>query len=311
MNDEPTDETTTAAATALELRRPDVPVDLNELAAQKGEALEIIEARAQVLATLRKAAISATSPEDWLLFKAPAEHGGQVVAYLQDCGADRVRDLYGIEIYNVSRPERVMTNDPGVFHYLIRGSGRCKLTRQVVVDIEGGRSSTDDFCKGKTGVDLELVVRKAARANLDGSITRELAGLKSVPVAELADVWANTRKKIEQCRRGRGFGTRDERLGAVDRPDADLKPPTCALCGKAMELRKGSRGYFYSCPDYKAHGKESRTVDLEDWRKHVQAGTAPAPSPKPAKAADRVTPPSADEVFGNNKTRDREPGEEG
>jgi hypothetical protein len=330
--DHDVDETAPTPPTALELRRPDVPADLNELAAQKDQALDIIDARAKVLATLRKAAIGATSPEDWLLFRSPVEQGGQVTAYLQDCGADRVRDLYGIEIFNVSRPERLATNDPNVFHYLIRGDGRCKLTRQTVVDIEGGRSSTDDFCRGKTGVDLELAVRKAARANLDGSITRELAGLKSVPIDELKEVWAGTRKKVENCRLGRGFGTRDERLGGGERPDQDVQPPPCGVCGKPMELRKGSKGFFYSCADYKQHGRDARTVDLEEWKKHPASKKSPAPAqpldgrahagngenaasgPATAPRAGRqaptkVTPPSADEIFGGH--HEREPGEEG
>jgi hypothetical protein len=146
---------------ALALRKPATPVTLSELAALKGEAVEIIEARVLVLETLRKASIRATSPEDWLLFKSPDEQGGQIVGYLQDCGCDRVRDLYGIEIFEVSKPEKVVGNEPGVFHYLITGSGRCKLTRQVVEAMEGGRSSTDDVCRGKSGAELELLVRKA------------------------------------------------------------------------------------------------------------------------------------------------------
>jgi hypothetical protein len=342
MHDHDDDERGTPATPApLETRRPDVPIDLNELAAQKDQAVEIIDARARVLQTLRKAAIGATSPEDWLLFKSPAEHGGQVVAYLQDCGADRVRDLYGIEIFNVSRPERIATNDPAIFHYLITGDGRCKLTRQTVVEIEGGRSSTDDFCRGKTGVELELAVRKAARANLDGSITRELAGLKSVPAAELEEVWSGTRKKITNCRLGRGFGTRDDRLGGNVAPDAGVAPPVCRLCQTPMQLRKGQRGNFYSCPNYRQHGKDSYTVDFDKWLEERRAGTSAAVTTSPSSAAAAATAPPAsshsstsaappdrvtrelrdDEVFGNggggrqappaNGRRQREPGEEG
>src|SRR5438128_1958278 len=125
------------------MRRPDVPVTLSELAALKREAREIIEARVEILATVRKAALRSTSPPDWILFKSPDEEGGQIVGYLQDAGADRVRDLFGINVFDVSAPEKIATNDPRVFHYLIRGSGRCTLTRQIVEQIEGGRSSTD------------------------------------------------------------------------------------------------------------------------------------------------------------------------
>jgi hypothetical protein len=320
MSDEDTIPTTPIAS-ALELRRPDVPTDLNELAAQKSGAIEIIEARAAVLATLRKSAIGATSPEDWLLFKSPAEHGGQVVAYLQDCGADRVRDLYGIEIYDVSRPERILSNDPAVFHYLIRGSGRCKLTRQVLLDVEGGRSSTDDFCKGKSGVDLELAVRKAARANLDGSITRELAGLKSVPLAELEEVWANTRKKTSACRLGRGFGTRDERLGGASDKAPDVEPPKCPHCGAVGVYRpaKGDRGAFYGCPNYSKHPDKKFIEDAAKWIAKAAKATTPLTPAQAAGFTGTPTTPtkvarelSADEVFGKGQPprRDREPGED-
>jgi len=297
------------APTALALRRPDIPTDLNELAARKSEAIEIIDARAAVLATLRKAAIRATAPEDWILFKAPDEHGGQIVAYLQDCGADRVRDLYGIEIENVSTPEKIATTDPKVFHYIVRADGFCKLTRQRVEAIEGGRSSTEDFCREKTGVDLELAVRKAARANLDGGITRELAGLKSVPLDELRAVWDGTSKKIENCRKGRGFGTGDERRGA-EAIDADLVPPKCHLCRKDMQLRRGSKGPFYSCPDYKDHGREGRTWDLDKWRARPESKRPTTAETPENSTTNHATPPttapskvatelSADDVFGS------------
>ena len=66
-------------ATALALRAPAIPVTLGELAAMKSAAIEIIDARVQVVTTLRTASIRATSPPDWLLFKSPDEQGGQVV----------------------------------------------------------------------------------------------------------------------------------------------------------------------------------------------------------------------------------------
>ena len=58
------------------IRHPGAPTNLNELAGRKGEAVEIIEARVQVVETLRRASIRLTSPADWLLFKAPDDQGG-------------------------------------------------------------------------------------------------------------------------------------------------------------------------------------------------------------------------------------------
>lgn len=229
---------------------------LAELAARKGEGIEIIEARVKILRTLRKAAIRATSPEDWLLFR---DRKGAVIGYLQDCGCDRVRDLYGIEITEVGRPEKMKGDQPGVFTYLIEGSGYCGITKQSVVGIEGGRSSTDDFVRGKAGVELELAVRKAARANLDGNITRELAGLKSVPLDELKDAWKDTNKNADNCRLGRGFGSQGERQGADMQTGAEgvtqSQAPKCPKCGGDMKFvaaKEGRYAAFWSCIKYQS-----------------------------------------------------------
>lgn len=273
---------------STELRRPDVPVTLTELAALKSGAIEVIDARWQIVATLRKASIRLTSPEDWLLFKSPEEQGGQVVGYLQDCGADRVRDLWGIEIHSISKPEKIVGNDPAVFHYLITGSGRCKLTRQELEEVEGGRSSTDDFCKGKAGVELELAVRKAARANLDGNITRELSGLKSVPIDELREAWVGTKKVVESCRKGRGFGTRDERVGGRSANAPNVDPPVCPHCGAKGVYRpaKGDRRAFYGCANWEQHKDKKFIVDAEKWIAEHQAKTAAASAAAPLTATD-------------------------
>jgi hypothetical protein len=272
----------TAHAAALDIRRPDTPTTLSELAALRGEAGEVIAARVLVVETLRRASIRATHPEDWLLFKAPADAGGQIVGYLQDAGCDRVRDLWGIEVFDVGTPVKVTGADPGVFHYLVTGSGRCKLTRQVIEAIEGGRSSTDDFVKGKTGVELELLVRKAARANLDGNITRELAGMKSVPAAELTAAWAGTTKRIESCRLGRGFGSRDERVGGHAATAPPVDPPACPHCGSKGVYRpaRGDRQAFYGCPNYNRHADKKWIVDAAQW------------------VADHTPPPSTDRESG-------------
>lgn len=287
------------ASDRIALRHPGVPVTLGELAALKGEALEVIEARVLIIQTLRRAAIRATSPADWLLFKSPDEQGGQIIGYLQDCGADRVRDLWGIEVFDISTPEKVTGNDPAVFHYIISGSGRCKLTRQVLERVEGGRSSTDDFCKDKKGLDLDLAVRKAARANLDGNITRELSGMKSVPVEDLTAAWEGTPKGIEACRRGRGFGTQSERLGATRAGVPDVDPPTCGVCGTVAKYRPANdKGpAFYGCPNYQKHADRKWSIKADAWVKQQPTAAAPPPA-APATATATGAPPSADDVFG-------------
>ncbi len=290
---------------ALALRRPDLPVTLTELAALKGEALEIIDARVQVLATLRKAALRATNPEDWVLFKARDDQGGQVVGYLQDAGCERVRDLYGIEIFNVSDPEKVPGSQPGEFYYLIRGDGRCKFTRQTIESLEGGRSSTDDVCRGKSGAALELAVRKNARANLDGNVVRELAGLASVPLEELKAAWAGTGKDPSRCRLGRGFGSGVERQGQRAVQEGETREaPKCEICGVTAVFRPAGqtstgRKYdaFWACPKSKSHEDKKWTLDDSKWRKQLDERAA---APTGSQAESQPSAPA-----------ERQPGEEG
>ena len=260
------------------IRHPGAPTNLNELAGRKGEAVEIIEARVQVVETLRRASIRLTSPADWLLFKAPDDQGGQVVGYCQDSGAERFRDLWGIDVFDVSEPEKITGNDAAVFTYIVRGSGRCRITGQTLEQIEGARSSTDDFCRGVVGVALEVLVRKAARANLDGGVTRELAGMKSVPIEEIAAAWEGTPKKIENCRHGRGFGTRDERLGARSTKAPEVDPPVCPHCQSVGVFREGKNGRpgFYGCPRYKSHEDKRWLVDGPEWVAGAAARAAAA-----------------------------------
>jgi hypothetical protein len=259
--DTPTVEVTPEASNgaAVALRHPGVPVSMEQLAALRGEAQEIVQARAVVMTTLRIHGIRLTSPEDWLLFKAP---DNSIIGYLQDCGCDRVRDLFGIEVFEVGKPEKVVGNAPGEFHYIVTGSGRCRVTGQAVEGIEGGRSSGDDFCKHKAGVALDLAVRKAARANLDGNITRELSGMQSVPIRDLEGAWQGSNKKTAQCRLGRGFGGKSERLGGhttTREQPTDLEAPVCEECQKTMRFvpagenkESGKKwGAFWSCPDFK------------------------------------------------------------
>lgn len=311
LDDEPKD--TTA------LRSPQVPVTITDLAALKGDADAVVEARGRVMATLRRTGISLTSPEDWVAYR---DAVGAIVCYLQDCGAERVRDLWGIEIFDVSKPEKIVGEQPDEYHYILTGSGHCKLTRQTVETMEGGRSSGEDFCKDKAGLDRELAVRKAARANLDGGITRELAGMKSVPIDELRAAWVGTSKSVDRVRLGRGFGSRDERMGARSEAVPDVDPPVCPHCGAKGVYRpaKGNRGAFYGCPNYTKHQDKKFLVDAAEWVAKQSAKSAA--SPAAAAAAPAAGAAAAGGAAVNGKSRQqpltsdqipfgREPGQEG
>jgi hypothetical protein len=296
---------------ALEARRAGlVPRTLDDLAALAGTgALENIRAREVVLTTARFAILRMAAPEHMVLFKAP---DAQITAYLSDHACEGARNMLGIEIYNQSRPEKLLGDEPGEFHYVVTGDGRCKLTGQTIERVEGGRSSTDDFCKGKHGLALELDVRKAAVANLIGRIVRSLGALNEVPTRDLETAWAGTNKSVDQCRRGKGFGSRNERLGAAPEKGPNLDPPICPHCQSRGLYRpaKGDRKPFYGCPNYAKHPEKKFIVDVEAWqRQHAAAAPkngAPAAAPAPGAAPPM---PTADEIFGGG--HGREPGEEG
>jgi hypothetical protein len=251
-------------------RDPGVPVTIDDLASLRGGAIEVLDARIVILETARKRGIRMTVPEDWVLFKSP---DGRVTGYLQDCGCERARDVLSVEVFNVREPQKIMAADGQSFVYVQRADGRSRLTLQVVENMEGGRSSTEEFCKGATGAVLELLVRKAARANLDGNVARELMGLKNVPLADLVAAWEGTTKSADNCRRGRGFGTQDERLGGTNAAEPDVEPPTCPHCapvnGSPVRLKyrpaKGNRAAFYGCPNFEKHPQQKVIIDAAKW----------------------------------------------
>ncbi len=246
-------------------------VNVMDLMLDKDRALQVMEGRLAVVRSARSAALALTSPEDWLFFRDPE---GRETGFLQDCGCDRVRDIFGIQIFNLQRPERIPPEGGEAFTYIITGDGLCKLTGQTVEAMEGGRASTDDFIvkqKEETrpkGANLELLVRKSARANLDGNITRELAGLKSVPIGEVASAWSDQpKKKIFNCRTGRGYGTdkhpgsslrtatQPQQQNSSPRPSAQASGAQPQQQASAPDLPDYSKDYSPQCDVHNADYK--------------------------------------------------------
>lgn len=297
VEDDPRDEFST---TALERRfaDPGVPLTVTDIAIAEERGLRIQAARVVALTTARLNALQITEPDDWTLF---ATREGRITGYLSDAGCQRARDVIGVNIYNVSTPQKLVAEDGKSFMYVVRGDARSTLTGQVIEGIEGGRSSTEDFCKGLTGSELDLKVRKASRANLNGSCARELMGLKSVPISELQRAWAGTAKSTDHCSKGRGFGSAEERLGATRATEPDVTPPTCTACqpvnGRPVVLKyrpaKGNRGAFYGCPNWEKHPQQRIFVDAEAWVQRQQQAAAPKTEPDPETRAHSSRDPGA------------------
>jgi hypothetical protein len=269
--------------TAIDIRHPAAPATLEQIAALGDGANEIVRARIQVLQTLRRASIQATNPEDWLLFHAVDRRTGQerTVAYLQDAGCDRVASLWGIEVFGIEKPERIMANDGTAnFMYLIRGSGRCSITGQTVEQMEGGRSSSDDFCKDKSGTALELATRKAARANLDGNIVRELTGLKSVPLTELQAAWEGSSKSWDRCVKARGYGSGKPETVDGAAPVSTTPVPNCPTCNGPMWDNRAKKQSPKS-PDFKCKDPKCGKAVWEDSKTKAETVAAGTNGPTP------------------------------
>ena len=268
--DEVKTEETPAASAALTVRG-----SLDDLASRLDEGKAIIVARESILATARAAAIRMTDPEDWLLFK---DKQGREVAYLQDCGCERVRPIFGISTYDVSPPQKVSLTEGG-FIYMITGSGRCGLTQEIIESVTGGRASTDDYIAKQDpapkGAQLELLVMKAARSNLEGNIVRALAGLKSVPITQIMDAYQGTSKGLRgRFREGRGYGKQSDRehTGAVPTNGEQSHPAA------ANAISEGQRKRMYAI--YKNAGWQDSEVKDFLLREYNIASSADIPRDK-------------------------------
>lgn len=225
---------------------------------------DFVENVAHILESARRASIAMTEPDDWVLFKRVDVGTGEErsTAFLQDVGCQRLEDLWRIEVKPPRgekdfRKERISVPASEDFAWTFVGDGVCHLTHRTVYGIEGVRRSDEDFVKYKKGIQREVEVRKAAFANLHGGIVRRLTGLGAVSTRLLQEVWdvQGTGKKAAQCPKGKGYGSKSERLG--EDKNLDYGPaPMCPKCGKTMVLRQGQRGPFWGCPAYQTCGQK-------------------------------------------------------
>lgn len=265
---------------SLDIRRPDVPITVEEIAALgTDQAKAVIEARVQIIKTLRAASIKQCHPSDWVLYKDTKT--GRVLAYLEDKGAQRLMPLWGIEITRITTPTRENSEDGLSYAYGIIGDGYCNVTRGKVLSMEGTRYSTEHFATEKPeGIQREAAVKKAARANLEGRIVRNLAGLNGVPLDELILVTGD--KDFERkASKGRGYGTQDERAGAAnvahgidpgDIPNCEacesLKPPVFVK----LVFRPGKEGRegFFGCQNYQKHENKKVIIPISKLKAQIE-----------------------------------------
>ena len=248
---------------ALDLRRPDAPMTVEEIAALGEEqALAIINSRVQIIRTLRAESIRQTRPQDWLLFK--DINTGRVIGYLQDAGCQRIAPLWGVEVRNITSPKRENSEDGKSYAFTIMGDGFCSITQRSLLNIEGTRYSTEKYAEQHPeGIQREMAVKKAARANLEGTIVRGLTGLKNVPLQDL--ITASGIEKFEaMAAKGRGYGSQEQRAGSGASTEHGIDPadfPECDICRIPLLWRSGKDGKdgFFGCKNWESH-KETKVI---------------------------------------------------
>lgn len=267
-----------------ELIRPGVPVSAEDLALlEEGRGEKIILARAQILATARGASIRATFPNDWTLFRTDQN---QIYGFLGDQGCERCNDIWGIRLSNFGpRPinpfwEKREGKTEEEYSIRLVADAYCELTRQTYLQMEGfGYSDDQDAQQVSAAQKREDRVANHSRRNLAGRVMRRAGGLEAVPIEEIQKQWEGTTKSVERCNLGRGFGSKDERLGGAGAQGIDQADiPMCDLCQIKLVYRpgKGDRGAFWGCPQWDKH-KETKVIiphekllrQIEDRKKKV------------------------------------------
>ncbi|MDD5304857.1 MAG: hypothetical protein PHS14_17305 [Elusimicrobia bacterium] len=202
----------------------------------------LFERRAKLLEGFYMTALKRTRPQDWILFK---DKQGNVNAMLAASGAELVAEVYGIRVSNLRpldargmfAPDRI---DVTADVYELRGAcdAYSRVNGREVFGLEMSRRSDEQFTgravndekkfdfQGKNANPADL--RSAVMTGLRTKTVRVLCSMTRVPPSDLEKAWNGTPKKVDECRKGSGFGTGNERRSeAVS--DEELKPKKAAL----------------------------------------------------------------------------------
>jgi hypothetical protein len=145
-------------------------------------ALQAFEQREALFSKVLGAAISATSPKDWV------DQDGK--PYLQASGAERVGVRFGIQIFGVNQTREDVSDAKGSY-YVIKTTGKASFGDASVIEAMGVCTSRDKFfgrskgnLKAMEDVDLGNIMRKSYTNFEVNAITR-LLGIRALTWEEL------------------------------------------------------------------------------------------------------------------------------
>lgn len=212
-----------ASEATAALRAPGRPAEpLMMSLARIEDGLQVLDRAHLALRMIRANAIRLTGHADWVATKARGAPDDEAVCMLVASGAAKIAPFFGISC-EPAQP----TDTNGAFRPQIeRGEGseiqlhgwaiaRCNLTGETI-RVSGSRASSEDFTGRSVAIGATELVAKADLTRsletlLRTKAVRELAGMKKVPVQELADAGI----KVAQIPRGSGFGSSADRSASA------------------------------------------------------------------------------------------------
>ena len=185
--------------------------------------------RRQLLEAFWGDAVTMTNPEDWVLSRS---REGHVEAMIAAEGARKVATVYEITLRDLSpvvdgifSPE-VTDLGGGVFSF--RGAATAySAALDLAIPIVIEKRSDEDFTGRAVDESGHLAKGAGQRAGawqgdllsavLTGLLTkavRQICAMGRVPVRDLEAAWKDTGKKVDDCRKGQGWGTSGERTAS-------------------------------------------------------------------------------------------------
>jgi len=214
------------------------------------EVKRVLEARAELISTIRSIAIKQTAPEDWTLYKA---RDGSILGVPTAAAAMKIRRWAGVSIMN----HRGMAGEPSP---TVREAKNAKEEKIIVIEgfADGicGRDlmpgiyfsvRSDDQFIGRAGADT---LRKGGprqedlmscwRTGIDSKVVRCMTGTTKVSALELTTHGIDTNR----CVKGSGFGNAQDRAagsvaegGVKEAADALWKDIVRSVNGKIEDAK--------------------------------------------------------------------------
>jgi len=184
------------------------------------EAAVVWERRVQAIESCRAASLRATLPRHWVAYR---DKEGVVSCTPSYPACQQIAEYYGIDVFNirprkdglftplVEKVERTKA-DGTVFQVTILRAAcdvECRFNGHNLVDVESSVEVGADF----TGSGHLEDARKSLYTAVISRAIRQVTGTARIPAAELDRLWSteNKGKSTEQCVKGRGFGSSEER----------------------------------------------------------------------------------------------------